>query len=310
MTLEQILNVVNCSVSGILGTGLNYCKFDLKRVTTIILTRRGFVFDKEREFNLEYFQELQQTGDAVVLQGVESMVDNTAEDNTVTLEGSGIIKYVGKNPYTMAFTFDNGFYFHKALNSLEGANRWNVILGDSEGNLLMTQTKAGDVKGFTVGALSNGRYGWSNGATANSQTINMQLLNRSEVDDLASWVTSENLDFSPQSDLQGINDTQITLDSPAIGGTTITFSVKTIADEHAFNQQGLTATDFRYTNAGTVQTITNVAPTSTVGTYTATVPTIVAGAVTLQTWDSALQTPIIMVNTDLLKSNEATSVAA
>ena len=65
-----------------------------------------------------------------MLQGVVSFADNTADDNIITREGSGIKVVAGKNPYEYTATFDNGINFHKALTSLSGYNAYDLIVFD------------------------------------------------------------------------------------------------------------------------------------------------------------------------------------
>lgn len=309
--LELIFNLVNCSLGELMGTGQKHCKFDFKRLTTIVLTPKGFKYDPEVEFNLAYIRELQQKGQAIVLQGVQSMTDNTAEDNSITREGSGIKVFTGKNPYELAITFDNGMYFHTALEYIESYNQYDITFFDSDGNVLLMKTKSGDYKGFTLGAFQNGKYGWTNGATANSQTVTIQLINRDEFDKRKGWITAANLDFVAQEDLDGYNDVTLTLTSPAAAATSVSFKVISTPDNHEIPIQGLAKENFRYAVNGTTTTITTLTAGANPGEYTLTVPALVAGQnLTLRLYDSVLNAQIIDAGGILYKSNIGQTIVA
>ncbi len=311
MALATIVNSVNCSASEVLGTGTKNCKQDIKRVTTLGLLERGLKFDEARSLELAYIQELQQKGQLIILQGVVEMTDNTAEDTIITRAGSGEKIVGGQNPYEYTVMFDNGLNFHKALTSLSSHRQYDLIMWDSKGDAIFTQTKAGEYKGFTLGMFQNGKYSMSNGADANAQTVSYQLINRLEFDERVSWVTSDNLDYNAQEDLDGVNDVVFTIPA-TVAGTSVVFTAKTKADNHQVSLSGLAKTDLVYTVDGVVTTITTLTESTTeAGKYTLTVPSFTSGKVLkLQTFDSTLNKNIILLESVLYKSNLASVTAS
>ena len=309
MALPEIVNTVNCGASEILGTGLKNCKQDIKRVTTLGLVERGLRFIKARSFELAYIQELQQKGQLIILQGVVEMTDNTAEDTIITRAGSGEKIVSGKNPYEYTATFDNGLNFQKALSTLSGHRRFDLVMWDSKGDAFFTQTKAVEYKGFTLGMFENGKYTMSNGADASAQSVTFQLVNRLEFDERVTWINADNLDYNAQEDLDGINDIAISLTAPT-AGTTVIFKAKTLADNHAMSGLGKYA--LQYTVDGVVTNITTSVESDTEpGTYTLTVPAFTTGKVlTLKTYEDApLYTDTVALSGVLYKSNVASTVA-
>lgn len=310
MALPTIVNSVNCGASEILGTGLKNCKQDIKRVTTLGLIERGFKFDEARSFELAYIQELQQKGQLVILQGVVELTDNTAEDTIITRAGSGEKIVAGKNPYEYNVMFDNGLAFHKALTALSGHRRFDLVMWDSKGDAIFTQTKAGEYKGFTLGMFENGKYTMSNGADASSQSVSFQMVNRLEFDERVSWITADNLDYNAQEDLDGVNDAVFAITAPT-AGTSVLFTVKTLADNHQVSLSGLLKTDLLYAVDGVTTAITTLVESTTeAGKYTLTVPAFTTGKVlTLVTYDTVLLKNIINLDGVLYKSNVASTIA-
>ena len=298
MALEDQINKVDCTASGVLGTGLAGCRIDRDRVTAIGLLSRGFKFAEE--ITLEYMRELQQEGKLIMLQGVITFVDNTPEDTVITRDGSGIKKVAGQMPYEYAATFDNGVNFHKALTSLSSYEGYDIVLFDVNNTLWLTSTKSGEYKGFSLGMFQNGKYTGANGTDSASQTVTFQLSNRLEVDSLMSWVTNENLDFT-YDELQGVNEVLITVDPIVAASTTIVVDAYLLDGTHSVD--GLLTGNFELTRNGVVLAQTVVqSPTTKKYTFTVTANTA-ADIVTV-----SLNGIILTTLGTLYKSNTATGV--
>lgn len=246
MSLQTQINTVNCEGNGILGTGLAGCRIDRKRVTALGLLQKGFKFTQE--IDKDYMQQLQQEGKLIMLQGVISFADNTADDNIITREGSGIKVVAGKNPYEYVATFDNGINFHKALTALSSYQAYDLILFDVDNSMFFTVTKSGEPKGFTLGMFENGKYMGANGTDAASQTVSFQLIDRAEIDERMSWITSDQLDFS-YDELQGVNEVLVEVSPIAAAATTIVVSAFLLDKTHPV--EGLLVGDFAVTKNGT-----------------------------------------------------------
>lgn len=239
MSLQTQINTVNCGANGVLGTGLAGCRIDRKRVTALGLVQKGFVF--AAEITKAYMRSLQEDGTLIMLQGVVSFEDSTADDNIITRAGSGIKVVAGKNPYEHTITFDNGINFHKALTSLSGYGNYDLILFDVDNSMFLTVTKSGSPKGFTLGMFENGKYMGANGTDASSQSILLQLIDRAEIDERMSWIESNELDFS-YGELTGVNEVLVTVDPIVTASTSIVVSAFLLDKTHPV--EGLLVGDF------------------------------------------------------------------
>lgn len=266
MSLETQINTVNCGASGVLGTGLAGCRQDRKRVTALGLVEKGFVF--AQEIDKDYMRSLQEDGTLIMLQGVVSFEDSTADDNIITRAGSGIKVVAGKNPYEHTVTFDNGINFHKALTSLSGYGNYDLILFDVDNSMFFTVTKSGNPKGFTLGMFENGKYMGANGTDASSQSILLQLIDRAEIDERMSWITSSELDFS-YAELTGVNEVLVSVYPIVTASTTILVSAFLLDKTHPV--EGLLVGDFSVIRNGVSVVPSAVAYNSTAKKYTLTV---------------------------------------
>lgn len=298
MSLETQINTVNCGANGVLGTGLAGCRIDRKRVTALGLVEKGFVF--AQEIDKDYMRSLQEDGTLIMLQGVVSFEDATADDNIITRAGSGIKVVAGKNPYEHTVTFDNGINFHKALTSLSGYGNYDLILFDVDNSMFFTITKSGSPKGFTLGMFENGKYMGANGTDASSQTITLQLIERAEIDERMSWIESNELDFS-YGELTGVNEVLITVD-PVVAGTSIVLSAFLLDKTHPV--EGLLFGNFAVTKNGVANNPTVAVYNSLTKKYTLTVGAMIATDII----EVSLNGIILTLSDVLYKSNVATVV--
>lgn len=266
MSLETQINTIDCSQSGVKGTGLAGCRIDRKRVTALGLVQKGYKFNAE--ITKAYLRGLQSDGVLIMLQGVVSFEDNTADDNIITRAGSGIKVVAGKNPYEHTITFDNGINFHKALTSLSGFNAYDLILFDVDNSMFFTVTKSNEPKGFTLGMFENGKYMGANGTDASSQTVVLQLTERAEIDERMSWIENNLLDFS-YGELTGVNDVILTVDPIVTASTSIVVSAYLLDKIHPV--EGLLVGDFTVTRNGAALVPSLLAYNATTKKYTLTV---------------------------------------
>jgi hypothetical protein len=299
MSLESQINTVDCSAGGVLGTGLAGCRMDRKRVTALGLVSKGFKFTEE--ITKDYLRELQRAGTLIMLQGVVTFEDKTADNTIITRPGSGIKVLAGKNPYEYDVTFDNGINFNKALNSLSSYQGYDLILFDVSNTLFLTTTKAGEPKGYTLGMFENGKYMGSDGAAASSQTVMLQLIERLEIDERMSWVVNSELDFV-YTELTGVNETLVIVD-PAVAGTSLSASVFLLDKTHPV--EGLLFGDFSVIRNGVASNPTVAVYNPTTKKYTLTVPAFVASDVIEVSLNGIILTPADV----LYKSNTASVIA-
>ena len=299
MSLLTQINAVNCEGNGVIGTGLAGCRIDRKRVTALGLVKKGFKF--VQEIDKDYMRLLQKNGTLIMLQGVVSFEDATADDNIITRAGSGIKVVAGKNPYEYNVTFDNGINFHKALTSLSGYNAYDLILFDVDDTMFFTVNKTGEPKGFTLGMFENGKYMGANGSDAAMQTVALQIIERAEVDERMSYITSENLDFSAN-ELEGVNEVLVTVNPIVTASTSIVLSAFLLDKTHAV--EGLLVGDFTVTRNGV-----NVVPSTAVYNATTKKYTLTVSANTTADIIEVSLKGIVLTLADVLyKSNTATAV--
>lgn len=299
MAIDTNINTVNCGANGVLGTGLAGCRIDRKRVTALGLLQKGYVLDQE--INKDYLRSLQEAGTLIMLQGVVSFEDNTADDNIITRAGSGIKVVAGKNPYEHTVTFDNGINFHKALTSLSGYGDYDLILFDVDNSMFFTVTKSGNPKGFTLGMFENGKYMGANGTDASSQTITLQLIERAEIDERMSWKTTEFLDFS-YGELTGVNEVLVTVDPIVTASLAIVVSAFLLDKTHPV--EGLLVTDFTVLRNGVEIVPSAISYSATTKKYTLTV----SANTTADIVEVSLNDIILTLADVLYKSNTATAV--
>lgn len=291
--LEDQINKIDCSGSGVIGTGLAGCRIDRQRVTALGLVKKGFVF--ANEITKAYLRTLQQNGTLIMLQGVVSFADNTAEDTIITREGSGIKKVAGKMPYEYSATFDNGINFHKALTSLSSYEAYDLVLFDVDNTLWGTTPKTGGFKGLTMGMFENGKYTGSNGTDSANQVVTFQLINRIEWDLYAGWIENDDLDFI-YTELTGVNEVLLK-SNPITAGTSIVVSAFLLDKTHPV--EGLLFTDFKVTKNGVVNNPTVAVYNANTKQYTLTVGALVATDVVEVSLNGTILTPLDV----LYKSN-------
>ena len=308
MALLDQLNVVACSQSDLLGTGMEGCTFDWNRVETIELSPRGYAYTEEQ--NLANIKKGQQKGDLIILQGIKSFALVPVDPNINTADGSGYKTVTGEMPYEYDVMFDNnGVNYWKALRMLNSKDRYNVAFYDVEGNKIFTQTKAGVVKGFGVKMLFVGQYKGKEGNNPAEVKMQLQLADFQEME-RQTWVSGEELDFSAGSDLEGVNDVNLVASPLAVGGTSLVVSALLLDKSHFVN--GLIASNFIVKRNGTPVVVSAVAANANAKTYALTIPAASAGTYTVSTWDAALSSFVVLsAGSGLLyKSNVATIVVA
>jgi hypothetical protein len=304
-TIANILNLVQCGLNAVIGTGTKGCRPFLKKVSSIWLLPQGTKLDSTRTLDEEYAKELQAEGKLIVLKGIRTFSDNTPDDTTEELEdGTKQLTKYGK--YEFMVNFINGLYFNAALHTLSGFNDYDVIFWDIEGNGLGSKASDGSLKGFTVGMLQATKLQWATDAAGAREGLMFQLLERMELDKDYVFVQGTSLDFNPQS-LEGINEVVLSYKTvPANAATTITVVAKRKQDGKALT--GASYTDFLLKKDGATANPTAGDDSATAGEYVLTVGTLSTNeALAISLYDTANSREVITLDTDLYKSNTATA---
>lgn len=303
--ISKVVNNLSCGANSQMGTGTKFCPQDIKSPTVVVFAEKGTKFAPGDNLTLSAVQELQQKGKLIVLSGVVSFTDNTAENATGTRESTGIKYTTLLNPYDFTFVFDNGLHFHKALTKLEGSKNYDMFIFDVKNDMFGALDRQGNFRGLDCQFVGVGGYKIG---MENSQSLMVQI-SRTQFDSDVAFVSNENLDFTAEQDLDGYNDIEITLTAPANLDSYLVIKVFAKSNNKLVALTGLAKEDFLLkVNGSSVSIVTLVAGTVD-GEYVATVPDVTTGqVVTLQLFDSVLNASIINLDGSLYKSNVATTV--
>ena len=303
--ISQIVNNLSCGANAQMGTGTKFCPQDIENPTVVVFAEKGTKIAPATDFNLAYFQEMQQKGKLIVLNGVVSFTDNTSENEVGTRESTGIKYGTMLPPYDFTFTFDNGLQYYKALAKLEGSKNYDMFLFDVKNDMFGALDRQGNFRGLDCQYIGVGSYKIGK---ENAQNLMVQL-SRSDFDNSVAWIANENLDFTAEQDLDGYNDIDISLNAPSNLDTFIEIKVNAKANNKLVALTGLAKEDFllKVDNGNVV--ITTLTASAISGEYTLTVPTLNIGEnISLQLFDSTKNASIINIDGTMYKSNVATTV--
>lgn len=305
--LLTILNLVACGLGAVLGTGTKGCKQIIKKTTCIWLTPDGFEFDGAETLDADYIRLLQSQGNLIVLKGAKTFTDNSSEDVFETLE-DGTKQLATLGMYEFALSFINGLAFNAALHSLNSFGAYNAVLIDRDGNILGTKGATGSLQGFSLNYLQAMKLSFATDAVGQKEGIGFQFATRSELDSDYVYIQQEQLGgFQPQK-VDGINEVVLSYNTiPVDAATSIVVNAKMKQ-----NQKPLTGADdlanFVVKVNGTTVTPTGVSETAD-GQYTFVVSALSTNdTISVQLYNTADSLSVIVLDTDLYKSNNATTV--
>jgi len=306
-TLANILNLVACGASAVLGTGTNGCNPFFKKVASIWLLPSGTVLSSSETLNLVYVQLLQAQGNLIIIKGIENFADNTGDNVTEEFE-SGVKKHVRKAKYEFLAQFSKGMYFNAALNSLNSDASYDAILVDVDGNILGTKSTSGSLKGFTLGMLQKSKLTWATDSTAQREGIAFQMTVPNEFDDDYVYIQNKQLDFSPET-LDGINEIVVNLSVPSDADTQVTVVATRKQDGGAFT--GAVFGNFLITTGSTTTNPTAGSDSAVAGTYVLTGITAIStnDVVTARLYDNTNSRSVINLANTLYKSNTDSETA-
>jgi hypothetical protein len=275
VTLASILNLVQCGLGAVLGTGMKGCKPFFKKATAMWLTPQGFKYEGDAvDGNLdeEYIKLLQAQGNLIVVKGIRTFTDNSTDDIMETLEDQ--TKSVASlGLYEFALQFINGLYYHAALHSLNTFGAYDATFIDRDGNILGTKSSDGFLKGFTVGYLQAMKLSFATDTTSQKEGLGLQLLERAELDSDYVYIQRNQLDFDPNK-IEGINEIELTFAAtPTALDANITVKAVRKQDKGIFT--GADFNDFSMTRDGVTDNPTAGDDSGEAGTYILTVPPII-----------------------------------
>tara|TARA_R110000850_G_scaffold87797_1_gene188615 strand:- start:10370 stop:11278 length:909 start_codon:yes stop_codon:yes gene_type:complete len=269
MALNSIVNTIVCGGNGYLGTGLANCKFDFDNMSGggVGLLKVGT--DISAVASMAEFRALQVAGSFLPIQGIFNVEDQGSEDQFETSE-SGLEALSTKGLFKYKIDFTNGHMYHKVLASLEGNNRWEVIMWDAAGNLDLRETATGELRGYSTSHVTVGKPTNKSGGTTAKQSLIFQLSNRAQKDNQLSFINADKLDADGITllELEGVNELEISLDPVVVGATSITGTLRSPFD-NTLTETTLAVGDFTFTGA-----VPTAAVVSELGILTLTVPAV------------------------------------
>ena len=109
--ISAVVNNLSCGANSQLGTGTKFCPQDIENPTVVVFAEKGTKFAPSDDLTLSAIQTLQQNGKLIVLSGVVSFTDNTAENTAWWCNGStsdsGSLS-LGSNPSGATWSSDFG----------------------------------------------------------------------------------------------------------------------------------------------------------------------------------------------------------
>ena len=257
----QINNYGDCQTNT-RGTGTTFCDFEsvgdylgqglLTKGTTFAITSGSVAIDETVVNGLIQDRSLHQLIDRL------GFSQDTPE-NEVFTDGTGLESSVrdGKTKFTTMYS--RGLENAKAIHSLKGQNRWDVILYFSEGILLTTNADGTAAKGFSVGRFDVSTIKFLSGTDKQQVSTIMQLTKPNEMNDNALFIPYSTLGFDA-SLVDGVVDCVIEVVTPPVNlGTTM--SVKLTSASNTGNVL-LGFDDVLNWATGGVQAVTKASPSA------------------------------------------------
>lgn len=268
--VQDLINAGLCSLEGVLGTETtNGCVIQIRASKSIWLIKPGESFSATADFEEEKTR-LITTGALVILKGVNTFEENGNADAEETLDDDTMI-VTNEGKYKFSATFTNGLYFNKALASIKGFKRWNVILVTSDG-LFGTKTSTNGLTGFTTGMLQNAKLIPGSNTVGQKEGLNFQFLERAELDSDYAYIAD-----TTARKQKGVTEVTLSyVNAPSDTDTTVTIKA-TLAQDASEAFTGVNFSDFLATVNGVTSNPTAGDDSATAGTYVLTMSALATG---------------------------------
>ena len=270
-TVAELLNKGKCH-SETFGNALGAetskgCATLITAAKSIIAIAPGAEIKKDAELYSE-IDRLILDGKMEILRGVQNFEQNGSDDATETLPDD-TMRVTNEGKYAFTASFTNGLFFNKALHSLKGYKRWNILLVDANG-IYGVETETG-LAGFSTGMFQPVKLTFPSPTSGQQEGIRFQLLNRYELDEDYGFIMDSGI-----RKLKGITELKLALvNEPLASDTTLTAKVVLAMDESVV-YEGATFADFALNVNGVSQDPTAGDDSATAGTYVLTVPALAA----------------------------------
>lgn len=294
MALQDQLSTIDCGTGNVIGSGTLGCPFNPDEIAGFYALRAGTKITDE--LSREVLRDLQKAGDLIPLNNAYDVTWPNEEDPVSTSPSRGLESKTRDGLYKMTATFDNGVYFQKVLKSMEGSNRWDLVLYDDSENLMLTSRDLTYAAGFKTGRFSVNPL-TIGGENKGKASLTVQFSKSIEFNKFFVPVAYEELDFLP-SEISGVNQVNLSITS-GLADLSTSIVVKTVLgmDNNTFIG-GLATNHFLLVVDGATVTPSAVAEDAVAKTYTLTVAALSAEQeVSLRLYNSADNQPVIEVGT-------------
>ena len=260
MEIKDIANKLSCGSGDTPDTGKLGCLSLFGTPDNLLGLRKGFKIPADTTFDLAYLTPLIQKGDIVPLIGASSFEDTSAEDAYST-NASGVKRLNLKGLPEYKFMYEEGHEFYRQLDRLTNYKNMDFIIGDTEGNWMLTTNSDGSYGGFTAGhvtaELTKRKV---EGGDAESRSLLIQFLDRLQFDRNYAILHQDQIGFIP-SDVPAVNGAHLEFTAvPADTDGTVTVSTHLNSD-HSTVVTGLESADFNVSINGTTDAGATVAET-------------------------------------------------
>lgn len=310
--MSILLNQRDCLTSRE-NLGIPDCIVEVGIPRGFIIVPKGWSLNLTTDtFNLEYVNDQIQLGNFVPVLGAVEFTNNTPEPTTEEYQG-GIMSVVRNGLPQFAFKFiKGGWKFASALYSYNSQQAFDILLVFANG-AIAGATNGTSLTGFDLGMLNTGTYMFTDGNASASVTVTMQLIDADQYNLNVAILTTDVLDFKPNTDLFPITDIVLTARADASEGK-VYFKAK-FKQNQSSTLGGIAIANLHSIVEGVVDTITALSLSYDALTdeysYEPTATLVAGDTVTVQLYDSVNTVATAKIGLKFYKgaSNQAITVA-
>ena len=209
------INAFGQCADDILGTGIGECPMtNLGDLEGIGLLKKGTVIPEL--LNEAAFRTL--ITDGKLHQVINSYAfEDTTPENERSTSSVGLMESVRAGKPMYNFTFKKGLGFHKAVYSLKGQNRWDVVFYFTKGMLRAYNTAKTQSKGFNAGMLDVDSYKFKVGAETEFSKAALQLVSADEFNTRFDFLPYDEIGFNAL-EIDGVIQSEVAYNVAPVDG--------------------------------------------------------------------------------------------
>jgi len=253
--IQSIANKLSCGANDTPNTGKLGCLSLFGTPDHLLAVKKGFKIPANTVFDLAYLTPLIQAGTVVPLIDASVFEDVSAED-TYSTNASGVKRLNLKGLPEYKFTYEESNEFYREMDKMTSFKAMDFIIGDNEGNWLVSTNSDGTYGGFTAGhSTAELKKMKVEGGDSESRSLMIQFLDRLQFDRNYSILHQDQLTFSP-SEVPPVNGVHIEFVSiPTTAETAIDITLHLNSDHSTIVEGATTASDYVVTVGGATATL-------------------------------------------------------